>query len=104
AMMLSTDAIASALEVVDTDDFYKPAHAHVFEAITALYGQGEPVDPVTVCDELHRAGLLEGLGGRGAVLRIQMATPAATNAGHYAHIVEEHALLRRLISAAGEIA
>jgi len=104
AMMLSSEAIAASVSIVNSDDFYKPAHAHVYEAITTLYSAGEPVDPVTVCDELQRAGLLEGIGGRSAILRIQAATPAATNASHYAHIVEEHALLRRMIAAAGEIA
>ena len=104
AMMLSTDAISNALEIVHIEDFYKPAHQHVFDAITTLYSQSEAVDAVTVCDELQRAGLLEGIGGRPAVLSIMSATPAASNAAHYARIVEELALLRRLIAAAGEIA
>jgi replicative DNA helicase len=104
AMLLSKDAIASAVEKVSPEDFYKPAHGHLFEAIQALYGQGEPVDPVTVAEELRRANLLDALGGKQAILRIQVGTPAAANAGHYARIVEEHALLRRLIGVAGEIA
>jgi replicative DNA helicase len=104
AMLLSKDAIASAVESVRPDDFYKPAHGHLFEAIQTLYGQGEPVDPVTVAEELRRANLLESLGGKNAILRIQAGTPAAANASHYARIVEEHALLRRLIGVAGEIA
>jgi len=104
AMLLSKDAIASAVEVVNPEDFYKPAHGHLFEAIQTLYGQGEPVDPVTVAEELRRANLLEALGGKQAILRIQTGTPAAANAAHYARIVEEHALLRRLIGVAGEIA
>lgn len=104
AMMLSRDAIAAAVEIVREEDFYRPSHAHVFEAVVSLYGQGEPVDPVTVAEELRRAGLLDSLGGKTALLRIQASTPAAANAAHYARIVEEHALLRRLISAAGEIA
>jgi replicative DNA helicase len=104
AMLLSKDAIASAVEVVSPEDFYKPAHGHLFEAIQTLYGQGEPVDPVTVAEELRRANLLEALGGKQSILRIQAGTPAAANAAHYARIVEEHALLRRLIGVAGEIA
>ncbi len=104
AMLLSKDAIASAVESVSPEDFYKPAHGHLFEAIQTLYGRGEPVDPVTVAEELRRADLLEALGGKQAILRIQVGTPAAANAAHYAKIVEEHALLRRLISVAGEIA
>jgi replicative DNA helicase len=100
----TSDAIASASESIRPEDFYKPAHGHLFEAIQSLYGQGEPVDPVTVAEELRRAGLLETLGGKNAVLRIQAGTPAAANAAYYARIVGERALLRRLIGVAGEIA
>ena len=56
-MMLSRDAIAAAVEArVEASDFYKPAHGHIFDAVMSLYGQGEPVDPVTVAEELRRAG------------------------------------------------
>src|SRR6266498_422635 len=71
AMLLSKDAIAAAVETVRADDFYKPAHGHLFEAITALYAAGEPVDPITVSEELRRAGMLDKLGGKQAILRIQ---------------------------------
>jgi replicative DNA helicase len=105
AMLLSRDAITAAVEAnVDASDFYKPAHTHVFEAILSLYGQGEPVDPVTVAEELRRADLLEPLGGRAALLQLQASTPASANATHYAKIVNELALLRRLIGVAGDIA
>ena len=105
AMLLSRDAIVAAVEAqLGQDDFYKPAHGHVFEAITALYGQGEPADPVTVAEELRRAGLLEGIGGPATLISLQARTPAIGNATRYATIVEEYALLRRLIAVAGEIA
>ncbi|HEX2039126.1 MAG TPA: replicative DNA helicase [Acidimicrobiales bacterium] len=104
AMLLSRDAIVDAVEICGADDFYKPAHGHVFEAVTRLYGQGEPVDPVTVADELRRAGLLEAVGGPATLATLQANTPAISNAAGYAKIVEEHALLRRLIGVAGEIA
>ncbi|MGH9015699.1 MAG: replicative DNA helicase [Acidimicrobiia bacterium] len=105
AMLLSRDAITAAVEArVDASDFYRPAHTHIFEAVMALYGQGEPVDPVTVAEELRRAELLDALGGKAALLRIQAGTPASANAGHYARIVGELALLRRLIAVAGDIA
>jgi replicative DNA helicase len=104
AMLLSKDAIATAVETVAADDFYKPAHAHLFDAIVTLYGAGEPVDPVTVSEALHRAGVLDHMGGKQAVLRIQVATPAASNAAHYARIVADHALLRRLVAVGSEIA
>src|SRR5256714_5991055 len=104
AMLLSRDAIAAAVEVCSADDFYRPIHGHVFDAVCALYGRGEGVDPVTVADELARAGVLESVGGLSALLSLQVNTPATSNAGRYARIVEEHALLRRLIGVAGEIA
>ncbi len=104
AMLLSRGAIAAAIEVVAADDFYKPAHTHVFDAVCGLYGRGEPADPVTVADELRRADLLEVVGGAGTLLALQAATPATGNAGRYARIVEELALLRRMIGVAGEIA
>src|SRR5580700_4920446 len=104
AMLLSRDAIAAAVETCGPEDFYKPAHGHVFDAICSLYGQGEPADPVTVADELRRVDLLDAIGGPATLITLQANTPATTNASRYARIVEEHALLRRLIGVSGEIA
>lgn len=105
AMLLSRDAIVAASELgVSADDFYKPVHAHIFDAVTSLYSAGEPVDPVTVAEELRRAGLLGDLGGPGPLVSLQVRTPATSSAARYARIVSEHAVLRRLISVAGEIA
>src|SRR5579875_893638 len=91
AMLLSRDAIASAVERCSAEDFYRPAHGHIFDAITALYAQGEPADPVTVADELRRADLLDLVGGISTLMALQANTPAITNAGRYGRIVEEHA-------------
>ena len=104
AMLLTRDAVSDAVDVVIAEHFYRPSHGHVFEAIVSLYGAGEPADTVTVADELGRAGLLESIGGAGALVDLQMSTPAATNAKKYAEIVYDHAVLRRLIGVAGEIA
>ena len=104
AMLLSRDAIAAAVEIVSADNFYKPAYGHIFEAITSLFAAGEPVDPVTVGEELSRAGLLDHIGGTAVLITIQSNTPATTSAPRYARIVEEHTLLRRLIAVGGEIA
>src|ERR1700676_5307189 len=71
AMLLARDAIAAAVETCGPDDFYKPAHGHVFDAITTLYSRGEPSDPVTVADELSRAGLLDAIGGLPALISLQ---------------------------------
>jgi replicative DNA helicase len=103
AMLLSKDAIAACIEIVASADFYKPAHSHVFDAICGLYARNEPADPVTVADELRRGDLLDLVGGAGTLIALQAATPATGNAGRYARIVEELALLRRMISVGSEI-
>ena len=104
AMLLSKEAIAVASEVLIADNFYKPAHSHIFDAITSLSAMGEPADPVTVAEELRRAGLLDAIGGPATLVNLQASTPAVSSASRYARIIEEHALLRRLIGVAGEIA
>ncbi len=104
AMLLSEQAIAAVTGVVTADDFYRPAHRHVFDAIQALYGSGQGVDPVTVADELDQAGVLESVGGPATLVTLQARTPAITNALHYAKIVEEKSLLRRLIITANDVA
>jgi replicative DNA helicase len=103
-MLMSREAIAEVVEVLDPDHFYKPAHGHLYDAIMGLYGSGQPADVVTVAEELDRANLLEEIGGPSTLLDLQSSTPAISNAAHYAKIVEEHALLRRLISVSNEIA
>ena len=104
AMMLTAEAIAAAAGIVNASDFYKPAHGHVYDAIHTLYASGQPADSVTVADELRRAGLLDAIGGHAVLAQIMSSAPATTNADRYARIVEEYALLRRLIGVAGEIA
>jgi len=104
AMLLSRDAIAVASEIgITGDDFYKPAHGHVFDAIIGLYSSGSPVDAVTVADVLRRNELLDAIGGPALLVTLQAGTPATTSAGYYARIIEELSLLRRLIAVAGEI-
>lgn len=104
AMLLSRDAIADAVELVTAEQFYRPAHGHIFEAIAALYASGDPADPVTVADELDNNGLLESSGGVDALLALQVDTPATSNASKYAEIVKDRFTLRRLITVAGDIA
>jgi len=103
-LLLSRDAIASALEVVEAGHFYRPAHQHIFEAITTLYGAGDEADVVTVADLLDRSGLLAGIGGAAMLMDLQAQAPAITGARKYADIVRENSLLRRLISVGNEIA
>ena len=104
AVLLSRDAVAEAVERCSTADFYKPAHGHIFNAVCNLYARGEAVDTVTVADELRRRSLLDAIGGLSILIGLQANTPSIANAAHYAQIVEEHALLRRLIGVANEIA
>jgi replicative DNA helicase len=99
AMLESKEAIANVVEVLTADDFYTPAHSLVYAAILNLYGGGRPADAITVAEELARRGELENIGGRPYILGLLEAYPTASSAAHYARIVEEHALLRRLIEA-----
>jgi replicative DNA helicase len=98
-MLLSKDAIADVLERLRPGDFYRPAHQSVYDAILDLYGRGEPADAVTVSAELDRRGLLKRVGGAPYLHTLISTVPTAANAGYYAGIVAEKALLRRLVEA-----
>ena len=102
-MLLSKDAIADVLEVLRPGDFYRPAHQDVYDVILDLYGKGEPADPVTVAAELDRRGQLRRLGGAPYLVTLTQTVPTAANAGFYARIVEEKAILRRLVEAGTRI-
>src|ERR1043165_2592422 len=81
AALLSRDAIGAVSEQgLRPEDFYRPAHQHIFDAIRALYATGAPADTITVADELRRAGLLEQIGGTEVLHALQNATPAISNA------------------------
>ena len=102
-MLLSKDAVADVVEKIRTGDFYRPAHQAVFEAILTLYSKGEPADAVTVAAELERAGELKRIGGAPYLHTLISTVPTAANAGYYAEIVAEKALLRRLVEAGTRI-
>ena len=102
-MLLSKDAIADVVEVIRGADFYKPAHQTVYEAITDLYGRGEPADPVTVANALLVSGELQRIGGPAYLHTLIASVPTAANAGFYAKIVRERAILRRLVEAGTRI-
>ncbi len=106
AMMLSPGAIGAVSEVLDGDgrDFYRESHARIYKAALALYGKGEPVDAITLVDELDERGDLEVVGGSARIHELATLVPASANARHYAQIVHETAILRGLIQAGGEIA
>jgi len=104
SMLLSKDAIADVVESVRGTDFYRPAHETIFDAIVDLYGRGEPADPVTVAAELQRRGELGRVGGAPYLHTLSASVPIAANAGYYAEIVREKAILRRLVGAGTRIA
>ena len=105
ALLLSRDVVGNVAELgLSVDHFYKPAHQHIYAAVRGLMATGQPVDIVTVADELRRNGLLDEIGGPQFLLELQNATPAISNAGRYAKIVQDTAVLRRMISVASEIA
>jgi DnaB helicase-like protein/AAA domain-containing protein len=102
-LMLSRDSIAASVPIVTAGDFYKPAHGLAFDTIAALHAKGRPADPVTIKAELERQGTLDQVGGAAWLVSVQARAGATTSAAHYATIVAEHAVLRRLLSAASEI-
>ena len=103
AMMISKDAIADVVEVVRGADFYQPAHELIYDAVLDLYGRGEPADAVTVANELTSQGDLARIGGAPYLHTLVAGVPVAANAGYYAGIVREKAILRRLVEAGTKI-
>ena len=102
-MLLSKDAIADVVEIIRDRDFYRPAHELIYDAIVDLYGRGEPVDPVTVSAELTKRGDIARAGGAPYLHTLISSVPTAANAGYYAKIVRERAILRRLVEAGTKI-
>jgi replicative DNA helicase len=102
-MLLSKDAIADVVEELRGNDFYRPAHEMVYEAILDLYGRGEPADAVTVAAELAKRGEIARIGGAPYLHTLISSVPTAANAGYYARIVREQSVLRRLVEAGTRI-
>ncbi len=102
-MMLSKDAVADVIETIRGVDFYVPKHEVVFNAILSLYSHGEPTDVIAVTDELTKNGELQRAGGVEYLHTLTSLVPTAANAGFYATIVAERALLRRLVEAGTRI-
>ena len=102
-MLLSKDAIADVVEVLRPNDFYRPAHETIYDTILDLYGRGEPADAVTVAGELTRTGDIGRVGGAPYLHTLLSSVPTAANAGYYARIVAERAILRRLVEAGTRI-
>ncbi|CAN5622863.1 replicative DNA helicase [soil metagenome] len=103
SMLLSKDAIGECSEIVQPIDFYRPAHETIHEAVVDLFSRGEPVDAITVADELSKRGDLSRVGGTAYLHQLIASVPTAANASYYAQIIAERAMLRRLVEAGTRI-
>ncbi|SQC56787.1 Replicative DNA helicase [Listeria newyorkensis] len=104
AVFLQPEALITASEILMPDDFYRQAHQHIFQAMLELSDQGKAVDVVTIYEALASTGKIEDVGGLPYLTELSGAVPTAANLEYYAHIVEDKALLRRLIRTATQIA
>ncbi len=102
-MLLSKDAISDVIEVIRPADHYRPAHQLIHEAVLDLYSRGEPADAITVASELTKRGEIARVGGAPYLHTLIASVPTAANAGYYARIVRERAILRRLVEAGTRI-
>ena len=102
-MLISKDAIADVIEQLKGTDFYRPAHEAIYDTILDLYGRGEPADAITVVAELTKHGEMGRIGGAPYIHTLISMVPTAANAGYYARIVRERAVLRRLVQAGTRI-
>ena len=103
SLMLAEEAFDDVIENLKSDDFYRSSNRTIYDAIIAIFSRGEPVDAITVVEELKRRGLLDAVGGHLRIHELVESVPNPGSAGHYARIVAELALMRRLIRAASEI-
>lgn len=103
AMMLDKQAVVKIMEVISPDDFYRDIHKEIYNAMLFLYDRGEPVDLVTLANELRKGGNLERIGGATYLTSLLDSVPTAANVIHYAKIVKEKSLLRSLINVSNQI-
>jgi replicative DNA helicase len=103
AVLVDNQAFNSAAEVLTRDDFYREAHRRIFEAMAALAEKSQPIDSVTLADELHRTQSLEAVGGAAYIASLVDGMPRITNVEQWSRIIKEKAVLRNLIHASGRI-
>ena len=103
ASLLDKEVVSTIAEIIDVSDFYREDHKEIFEAVMDLYERGEPIDLITVSEQLKVRGSLDGIGGLEYLTNLVNAVPTTANTKHYAKIVEEKSILRRLIKASSEI-
>jgi replicative DNA helicase len=104
SILIDDDAVLKVADFLKPADFYRAQHGDIYEAMLALHGQREPIDLVTLGDELARRERLEAVGGATYLTQLMNAVPTAVHVEHYGRIVERKAVLRNIISAAGRIA
>ncbi|MFM6981178.1 MAG: DnaB-like helicase N-terminal domain-containing protein, partial [Microbacteriaceae bacterium] len=102
-MLMSKDAVGEVMEYVKAVDFYLPKHEIIFTAIVNLFGRAEPTDVVTVTNELTKTGQLQKIGGANYLHTLINFVPTAANAGYYAEIVADKAILRKLVESGTRI-
>ena len=103
SMALDKDCINEVVQILRAEHFYRQDHRLIYDALVALYDRNEPVDLVLLRDELKRRGQFEQIGGVDYLTSLAESVPSAANAIHYAKIVRDKAMLRNLITVAGEI-
>jgi replicative DNA helicase len=103
SMLLEEAAISDVIEILDSESFYRDNHQKIYNAIIGLYGEGKPIDLITLSDYLLKENELEKAGGAGYLAELTNAVPTAANVLHHAKIVKEKAILRKLISTATNI-
>ena len=103
AILLDQTALSRVLEIIQPEDFYRENNAQVYRAAIELFREGEPIDLVTLGDQLQKQGVLERVGGRAHLATLVEQTPTAANVEYYGRIVKNHAYKRALISAGGEV-
>ena len=103
-VLLEPEAATKAIEIVSPESFYRPAHGKIFQAMIVLFKRHEPIDVMTLAEELKKSGDLDALGGVAALTDLVDGTPTAANIEHYARIVLDKFILRQLIRASTDIA
>ncbi|TJX13595.1 replicative DNA helicase [Tissierella creatinini] len=103
AMMVSKEAINTAVEIIRPSDFYKEVNKEIFEAILSLFNRNEPVDLITLSEELKRRGTLDNVGGITYIANLSTSVATTANTKYYCKIVEDKSILRRLIASSDEI-
>ena len=103
SILLDKDAIITVTETIKPDDFYKEAHKIIYECMITLSNKGEPIDLITLTEELRKQGHLNDIGGISYITSLSTIVPTTSNVKYYADIVKEKSVLRKLIKASNEI-